>query len=364
MTLALSFIAFGIGTLVYINYIYRTYILGAYHNFPEPVAQKLRRAIYYTKTDLDANEAVKYYRQALQVAEEVGMDPMSEEVMGIKIEVAGLMERICNWGKAIEVLERVRADNLRWVELFGEREDLKKKRTFVLGRTVAINVKLAEHYSNPAIWDRDAAEERLVWAVETVLKEKQRRDNEHVNVEEEGEWMSNDEIGAAMEALAQNYAEKEKHYLAVPLYLQCLNLKEKTDCHDVILMSNLASSLAQQSPRAARAAQAYAESRNIQSSPTPSGPVATRETMIQNAQVWAQKALTLSQQIKPPQRSEECDVGCVVATHNLGELAEMVGDKDAAVKSYGEAVSLARGIGFQEGVERSSERLRELRGKK
>ncbi|KAK5164934.1 uncharacterized protein LTR77_009599 [Saxophila tyrrhenica] len=364
-TLAITVILCGAGTLVYINHLYRTYIIGAYHNFPEPVAKKLRRAIYFTKTDLQPNEAVKYYRQALQVAEEVGMDPMGDEVMGVKIEVAGLMERIGNWEKAIEVLERMRGDNLKFLELYGDREGMEVKRTRVLGKTVAVCVKLAEHYSNPAIWDRARAEERLVWAVETVFREKQRRDALGLKPEEldeqEGQWMSDDEIGAATEALAGNYVEKGQHYLAVPLFLQCLNLKGEKDCHSVTLMSNLASSLAQQSPKAARAAQAFAQSRNIQDPDAPSGPMATRESMVQNAQIWAQKALSAAREIKPPLRTEECDVGCVVATHNLGELAEMLGDTQGAMKKYQEAVGLARAVGFQEGVETSSERLRELK---
>ena len=137
MTLAAVSILFGVGVLFYVNYFYQTYIIGAYHNFPEEVAKKLRRAIYYTKTDLNPNEAVKYYRQALQVAEEIGMDPMSDEVMGVKIEVAGLMERIHQYGKAIEVLERVRTDNLKFLELYGDREDMKKRRTHILSKTVA-----------------------------------------------------------------------------------------------------------------------------------------------------------------------------------------------------------------------------------
>ncbi|KAK3709131.1 hypothetical protein LTR37_011110 [Vermiconidia calcicola] len=363
-SLAILILCAATGMLVYLNYFYQTYILGAYHNFPPEVAAKLRRAIYFTKTDLQPNEAVKYYKQALQVAEEVGMDPMSDEVMGVKIEVAGLMERIQNFVKAIEVLERVRADNLRWVEMFGDREDMRKKRTRILGKTVAVHVKLAEHYSNPAVWERDMAEERLVWAIETVFKERQRRDTMRVTEEEEGVWMSDDEIGAATEALAQNYADKEQHYLATPLYLQCLALKETTDCHTVTLMSNLAGSLAQQSPRAARAAQSYAQSTHIQSAPTASGPVATKEQMIQNAQLWAQKAIDVAAKIRPEQRTEECDVGCVVATHNLGELAEMLGDRDGARTAYGQAVSLARKAGWQEGVENSSARLRELGGTK
>lgn len=293
------------------------------------------------------------------------MDPMSDEIMGIKIEVAALFEKCMVWSKAIEVLERISADNLRWIGLFGDREDLKVKRTRVLKRTIAVNLKMAEHYSNPAIWDRETAEKKLVWALEATLKESQRRQALNLSPEqleeEEGPWFSLDEQGAQCEAMASHYAENNQHHLAVPLLLQALKLKATTDCHSVILMSNLASSLAQQSPRAARATQAYAESRTITSPGAPSGPVATKEAMIQNAKMWSEKALTLAQQITSPVRDEECDVGCAVATHNLGELAEMLGEQDTARKRYEEALGLARTIGFQEGVENTSERLRALK---
>lgn len=66
--------------------------------------------------------------------------------------------------------------------------------------------------------------------------------------------------------------------------------------------------------------------------------------------------------VRPPERSEECDVGCAVATHNLGEFAEMLGDTAKARDRYGEALSLARAIGFREGVENSSARLKKLTG--
>lgn len=59
----------GVGHLIYANYIYNSYIIGAFHKFPEPVAVKLRRALYYTNIDLNPKEALKYYQQALSVAE-------------------------------------------------------------------------------------------------------------------------------------------------------------------------------------------------------------------------------------------------------------------------------------------------------
>lgn len=75
------------------------------------------------------------------------------------------------------------------------------------------------------------------------------------------------------------------------------------------------------------------------------------------ATLWATNALTLSQSIKPPDRTEECDIGCAVATHNLGEFAEMAGDLPVATNYYREAESLAKGIGFEDGVKNAQEGL-------
>lgn len=75
------------------------------------------------------------------------------------------------------------------------------------------------------------------------------------------------------------------------------------------------------------------------------------------ATLWATNALHLSQSIKPPDRTEECDIGCAVATHNLGEFAEMAGDLPVAIKYYREAESVGKGIGFEDGVKNAQEGL-------
>ncbi|KAK0942936.1 hypothetical protein LTR29_005508 [Friedmanniomyces endolithicus] len=372
ISVSLAFLAIlaGAGGLGYANYLYKTYITAAFHNYPEPVAQKLRRALYYTNTELNAQEAIKYYRQALQIAQELGMDPFSDEIIGVKVQVAKLMEEVRQMGKAVQVLEFLRKDCLEWLRQQGEQEHNRVKRTRILAKVVGISVKLGELYGSPEIYQRDMAEERLVWAVETVLKERQRRDtirvaegiNEEALVEVEGPWMTDSETGAALEALAHTYEEKDQHYLASPLFLQALNLYPTKDCHAVVLMNNLASSLAQQSPRAAAAVDAYASSASITSPDAPTGLVATRESIVQNASTWAQKALDVAATIQPPTRNEECDIGCAVATHNLAEFAEMMGRKEEARRKYVEAISIARAVGFEDGVENSSARLRGLAG--
>ncbi|KAI9813662.1 MAG: hypothetical protein M1827_003733 [Pycnora praestabilis] len=374
------------GSLVYVNYVYKSYIVDAFHKFPEPVAQKLRRALYYTNISLSPQDAMKYYRQALAVADEVGMDPFSDEIIGVKIQVAALLEKIQQFQKAIDVLEIVRNDCLKWIDLYGAKEGKEGDRTRILGKTVGVSVKLGELYANEFVREQEAAEGALVWAVETVLKEKKRREDQGVKPGE-GEWMTDEEIGGALEcdyapsnpspmhsqtrreinpnklftALGNHYEERNQHYLAAPLYLQCLSLLPLTDCHSVVLsipptppplpsflikpsltttVNNLSISLAQQVPP-----------------PTPNIPPISRPALINNARSWANKALTVSSAIKPPQRNEECDEGCAVATHNLGEFAEMDGDVTEARRRYEEARALAKAMGFQEGVERARDAL-------
>lgn len=300
VSLATAAILAGTAGIAYANYLYSSYIIASFHKYPEPVAQKLRRAIYYTNIDLDPKNALKYYKQGLELANELGMDPFSNEIIGVKIQVAALMEKIQNYPKAIQVLEILRNDCLEWEQKFGQLDDHKEKRTRIMKQLVAMSVKLGELYSNQYIQDSKSAEERLVWALETSLREKQRRKQPGV-LEKEGEWMSDDEMGASMEALAHNYEGQDKHYLATPLFLQALSFKAEQDCHSVILMNNLAISIAQQRPPA-----------DSETKPP------SQATLVDNASQWAQKALDLAAQIQPPARDDECDVGCAVALHNLG----------------------------------------------
>ena len=186
------------GGIVYVNYVYQGYIVGNFKAFPEPVAAKLRRALYYTNIDPQPANAVKYYRQALQVAAQLDMDQFSDELLGIKIQLANFFEKNRMYDTAIEVLELVRKDCLEWLEEVGTKRGNEGQRTRVLVKTIQMSVKLGEYYANEYVRNQEAAEERLVWAVTALLKEQKRRDDEGVK-EGEGEWMSNEEIGGALE---------------------------------------------------------------------------------------------------------------------------------------------------------------------
>ena len=126
------------------------------------------------------------------------MDPFSDEIIGVKIQLAGLLEREHLYQKAIDVLEIVRADCQKYLEAITNYEGREGDRTRVLGKTVRISIKLGELYANEYISDEEAAEKNLVEGVETALRELQRRDVEGVK-EGEGYWMNDEEIGGALE---------------------------------------------------------------------------------------------------------------------------------------------------------------------
>lgn len=364
MTVVSAIILFGFGVLLYAPYVYHYYIVGAFHNFPEPVAKKLRRALYYSQENsLDPKLAIKYYRETLAAADEEGMDPFSDEVLGVKFQLASFFEKLQNHQRAIDILEIVRRDCLRWFDEFGDKHWNDGKRTRVLGKTIGISVKLGDLYSNPYIKDTEKAEEKLVWAVETVLREKMRREKEGVK-EGEGDWITDQEMGASMEALAHHYEEKDQHYLATPLFLQALTVAPPKSCHAAVLMNNLAISISQQRPPPSFNAQNNGiPTPDVPPNPSTPEPLHTPLPLTEQARQWATKAVNLASSIAPPDRDEECDFACAVATHNLGEFAEMEGRIAEARRRYTEAASLAKVLGFEEGLQNSQEGLNRLKGK-
>ena len=129
------------------------------------------------------------------------MDPFSPEILGVKIQVAAFHEKLGLYQSAIDILEQVRADCLKWNEYFGDKPQNAEKRTRLLKTAVKLSVKLGECYSHPSVGNPDAAEAKMVWAVTTILKEQLRREEAGIKPEDVGGWISEDERGAALEGL-------------------------------------------------------------------------------------------------------------------------------------------------------------------
>lgn len=108
-------------------------------------------------------------------------------------------------------------------------------------------------------------------------------------------------------------------------------------------MNNLATSLALQN-----------------STRTDSLPQTSPSALLEDAKIWAQKAIDVAAKIKPPGRTRECDEACAVAMNNLGEFARWSGDKPGARKWLVEAHNLSKRVGFEEGIKSAEDALKKM----
>ncbi|KAK3309059.1 uncharacterized protein B0T15DRAFT_128093 [Chaetomium strumarium] len=374
-----------VGAVVILGYcilVYYTYFYSRqFTRYPEPVAQALRKALYFSNHDPDPQRALKYYKQALELCDQEGLDHFSDDVMGIKIQVAAWLEKIESYENAITVLENLLGDCKRWVQVMeksaregtlpkleppppkeGEPvvpgqplESWWAKRTRILAKAISISVKLASLYSDEHVLERELAHERLVWAVETTLREMQRRAKEGLK-EGEGAWMSPEEIGGSLEALAQSYQEKSQHHLALPLFFQALRLCGDP-CHMAILMNNISTSFAEHpliAPGDAPVHSMMEESKSWVS------PAEQRASYLAAAQRWAQNAIQHASGPQDDKRTPECDQACAVSLSNLGSVLALLGKTSEAREKYEQAIALSKKFGLEDYAAEADARLQSL----
>lgn len=392
MVLALILLTAATGAGFYAVYLYFNYF---YHRqftrYPQPVAKAMRRALYYSNYNPDPQRALKYYKQALDLCRELALDPFSDDVMGIRIQLAAWLEQIENYEVSAKVLEALLDDCKRWIEVMeksvkdgtapklvpppalasgesGAREaavadgapseTLWGKRTRILGKAVGISVKLGELYSNEHVMQQDLAHDRLIWSVETALNEARRRSVEGLK-EGEGEWMSPESIGGALESLAHSYESRSQFHLAVPLFLQALRLCQDP-CHSAVIMNNLASSFAQHPTQAPF--QTVATAALIEELPSPESVSAAdaRKAYLETARRWATNANVHATQAQGEQRTAECDEACAVSLCNLGDIAALLGEADEARRMFERCITMSKSLDFTAGVKQAEEGLRSL----
>jgi len=211
--------------------IYKYYFSERFTKYPKPVADALRKAIYYSHYYSDPKRALLAWNLALQLCNEHNLDPFSMEVLGIRFEAAHWLEKIGVYDQALKAWDAVWNDCRRWVEYFDngvkegktadpsarllreepvdqqkvpkakadeEEEPLWAKRGRILALCCGCAVRLGQLYFDEHVMEPELAHEKLTWAVETILTELQRRKTEGVKPGE-GSWIDTDEIGGAIE---------------------------------------------------------------------------------------------------------------------------------------------------------------------
>ncbi|CAM1500689.1 Fc.00g098510.m01.CDS01 [Cosmosporella sp. VM-42] len=385
-------------------YTVRLYFTYFYHSqftrYPKPIANSLRRALYYTNIAPDAELALKYYKRAMDQCAELGLDPFSDEVLGIRIQTSFWLQKIGNYKGAIQVLEGVLGDCKKWVDVmeqslrdgkvddFGQLvrpaleapgtkleleakketetaenekteddyvpENLWHKRRRILAKAIGTAVKLGELYADEHVLDPKNSQIHLVWAVESALKEFRRRKEKGVK-DGEGEWLSPEEMGGTMESLGRDYERKSQFHLAIPLFFQALRLCE-SPCHRAVIMNNLSATFAQHPIFAPTLAQPTDTLKELQDPAMP----ATRKECLEAALNWAKNAYQHAKDVEGEERTPECDEACAVALCNWADVAAMMGNTELARKKYDQCIEMSGKLDFPEGVKQAQSGLRKL----
>lgn len=361
--------------------------------YPKPLADSLRKAIYYTDIDPHPMKALAWYKRSLAIADSIGMHAYSDEVLGIRFQIAAMLEQAGLVKSAIDVLEKTRGDCEEWVtngrrrQMIRDREHAVKEqegeqqaddreitgrgeaeaheakvkedklRDEVMKKVQGTWLKLAELYSNDYVRNTEKTENALIEAVSVSRAELQRRDDLKLPVSKrDGDrFVNRTHAATAYNELADFYVQRGKGNLATPLYMQSLALIKQDEeepgsasCAQVVLLNNISSQMAEQ-----------AQARELPNQDAGTPPL-THEQLLNSASEWAKKALDVAAQIKPPIRDAECDQGCLTATYNLGEIAEMQENYTEARKFYRSAKKLATELQSADGAQRADEALKRL----
>ncbi|KFA48228.1 hypothetical protein S40293_09568 [Stachybotrys chartarum IBT 40293] len=395
---------------------FKTFYSPEITKYPEPVAQILRRALWYTIARPDPEKALKYWKRAMELCGEIGLDPFSDEVLGIRIYIFAWLVKINNHKAAIDVLQSLLADCRKWLDVMDQAvrdgrvneagrlvadpksipssvaslepadhekpsdatktdetsnasqgtseqgqevipvETLWRKRQRLLAVAVRASIHLGEVYADEHVLDPEKSHEHLLWGVETSLKEMERRRKDGPRLGEEA-WLSPEELGSSMESLGRDYERKSQFHLAIPLFFQALRLCD-SPCHRAVIMTSLSAAFAQHpmySPTSSEAS-AIENLKDLFDSSMPR----TRQECLDAGAAWARNAYVHARDVKGDDRTAECDEACAVALCNWGDVARLQGKPELAREKYRKSIEMSKKLKFDEGIKQAQDGLSRL----
>lgn len=206
------------------------YLVSDIQKYPPDIRQALRKALYYQHNGKDLNSSVKYFREALQLAlESSEMERDGAPLTGIMIQLGALLESMGRLPEARQTLTLA----LRHLAGFENDRDSPSNKPdsafFDLDvgqlppatqkKLVGIAQKLGD--INASMKRDEDAEKWYTWSVEHLLKISSKPvlpygDSDQIIFDKEHmpKWLTETEMGAALEALGGFYAERNKPRLA------------------------------------------------------------------------------------------------------------------------------------------------------
>jgi len=310
-----------------------TRVAPEYAAFPTPVEQRLRLALHFTHIQPDPDVASKYFMEAIEAAEEIGMESFSKEVMGIRIRLAEMLEKFGRVRASIEVLNSITKDYEEQLVQLDQSPDQGSKserpsddeldranaRKAALHSIIQMKVKISSLYESDYIQDPTMEKQTLSDAVGLMVKETK---DPQLNgfSEENGAGLSLGEIAAILSQMGDLYATTGEEANAVQVYMLTLqplraSCNGTKSCKEVQILSNIASTmdLALKKPDA-----------KINGKP------ATKESLAAARRAtlkWADQAIATAEVVTPEDRDEICELGLLSAQMTRADLLLESGDK-------------------------------------
>ncbi|KAL4811376.1 hypothetical protein BDV18DRAFT_129186 [Aspergillus unguis] len=379
----------------YLAYIEVTQNAPQYHKFPPKVAKPLRQAIYYTDVVLDPRLAMKHYKEALRIALASGMHPYSDELVGIQLKVADMLEQAGQVDEAIKQLELTRKNLINWVEktrkeaaarkeildkhdkkveeqaaqkqkkidagnppvhttfevndpqILDDYERLLEQEAWVvrqqdkaMKKAVGISIRLGELFASDYIQDVKRAEAAHEKAVELGLAELAYREGSGLptgggldgDPDEAEDRLTNSEVAVALLGLGQIYMNSGHASLTLPVYNHALKMCLMEEReHPTCLQIHVMTNIA--ATLGMRAMLPFPDEKN---------PEASRREVLESAKKWALETLNEYEKIPESERQEGCSISYLYLAHSLGEFAEHLGDMPDAKKWHKEALDVGK----------------------
>lgn len=286
--------------------------------YPEPVEAHLRQALRHVYVKPDPDVAQAYFTRALKAADDCGMDPFSQPVIGIRTRLAEMLEKFGRAKAAIEVLggtvkmceDRI-ADIDRGVSNL-DPELTASQRRGIFTVVLRSKVKMANIFESEYMQDPNQAKEILSEAVGQLVKETKDPQTKGFS-EENSAGLPLEEIASMLSQMGDLYATTGEEANAVQVYMLTLQplraaCNGTRSCKEVQILSNIASTMdiAMKKPGA-----------KINGQPATKDSLAAARRVILK---WADQAIATSDVVTPENRDEICELGRISAELTKADL--------------------------------------------
>ena len=330
--------------------------------FPPAVEQHLRNAIWYTEIKPEPSIALDSFTRALEQAEKQGLDPFSDEFIGIHIRLAAALEKFGIAKGAIEILEKVANDmteriqdidlgrvTQRKVEKTEFRvtdaqglstvsvteaspETQETERGRLLKKVIECKVKIAQLYESDYLQDNVSAKSTMDEAMKILVEAM--RDPKSLQFDENRAGISADEAAAMFNQVGSSNMTWGNYGTALEIFKLALVAvrkanKGKPSCREAFTLSNMHSAVSM-----------MLESPNSIIDGKPASAASIKQAR-QIKAGWAQQSLKCAQAVEPAEQDQLCTMAVISSWSGMASTLMELGDFKGAKRMWEQVIQMS-----------------------